>query len=499
MRLATLLEIGRTLSTATDPAVLCHSVASRLSVALGSDLLFCAETDAAGASRVVLFADAGDTRDADATYAAVTDAATPDTGILLDATGARALGIGGDRAADARAALVMPIRAGEHALGEIGAIRFSDSEPFDEVDAELLGFASAILAALLGERRRGEENETRRREAERLEQIGRAITASLDLSEVLERIMQAALDLTEADLCTVWQRDHDTARILASRGTNALAAGFEVQVAPEIAAALMTRRESIRIDDVATDPRLPDDARSQLAGEEPRSAILVPMICDDTVVGVLSVGHHDMRRPDGETIRILERLALQAAIALENARLHAEIHSLSLTDPLTGLPNRRHMEMVLRKEFEAARRGRPLTVVLFDLDDFKGYNDRHGHAAGDEALRAFARILLSETRAMNLSVRYGGDEFLTILSESTAEGARHLVARIEERVRESGEMHPIGVSAGIAQHDDAMSTPEDLVHAADVAMYARKEAPLSEGESRDDSTAGPGGEPIPVP
>lgn len=492
MRLATLLEIGRSLSAAGGPAALCRSVASRLAAPFESDLIFCAETRETGPSRLLLLVEDGDVRDVEQTYSPITDPATPERGLLLDADGARALQMPSARADRAVAALVVPIRADGQPLGELGAIRFEADAPFDDFDGELLSFAGFILGAALGERRRGEETRKRQREAERLEEIGRAMTGSLDLADVLERILQAVLDLAEADMCSVWQREGDTARVIASRGSNPLPPGFDVRLVPDVAAALIGRGESICFDDVSTDERLPASLRAELAGQRPRSAVLVPMICDRSVVGALSVGHYDRRRPGAETIRILERLALQGAIALENARLHAEIRSLSLTDPLTGMPNRRHMDMVLEKEIQAARRGRPLAVVVFDLNDFKAYNDTNGHAAGDEALREFARILMSETRAMNLAVRYGGDEFLTILSESTLEGGRHLVERVERHVRDSPILRDVGVSAGVAQYDDAMSTAADLVHAADVAMYESKAAPLSGGGRRARSSASSG-------
>ncbi len=114
---------------------------------------------------------------------------------------------------------------------------------------------------------------------------------------------------------------------------------------------------------------------------------------------------------------MLLRLANQTSVALANARLHESIRALSLTDPLTDLPNRRHLDMHLRREVAAARRGRHVCVVLFDLNDFKLHNDRLGHVVGDQILRHFGRILVRETRAMNLAARYGGDEFITVLTD----------------------------------------------------------------------------------
>lgn len=476
MRLDALIAIGRSLDGGSDLMELRRRVLARMSLLFGSDRLFCAETDAAGETRLVLLVAGGSAQRADETYAAATDAATPETGRLLDAESARAILPPVASPDGGRGALVVPIRAGDRFLGEIGAVRALDAEPFGVEDAELLSFGAAILATAFAQRQRIEETDTRRREAERLEEIGRAITSSLELPQVLERVTQAVLDLTNADVCSVWRRDGDSARVVASRGRGAMPMGFDLELAPQIVAGLVSRRESIQIEDLSADPRLPAGVRARIAGDGPRSAILVPMVCADAVVGVLAVGHHERRSYDADAMGILERLALQAAIAAENARLHAEIRELSLTDPLTGLPNRRHMEMVLATEFEAARRGRTLSVVLFDLDGFKEYNDTHGHSEGDEALRQFAFILISETRAMNLAVRYGGDEFIVILSESNVEGAAHLIERVKQRVRENPLLEGVGVSAGVAQFRPEMRSPRALVEAADEAMYRSKSA-----------------------
>jgi diguanylate cyclase (GGDEF)-like protein len=158
-------------------------------------------------------------------------------------------------------------------------------------------------------------------------------------------------------------------------------------------------------------------------------------------------------------------------------RAREEAAELALTDELTGLPNRRYARLFLEKEFEAARRGRPLTVVLFDLDRFKDYNDQHGHAAGDEALRVFGRTLGSTTRRMNLSARFGGEEFISVVSAADIAGA--LV--FTERVRSALALNqpPRGhlmVSAGLAAYQPGMKSADELVAAADGALYLAKAA-----------------------
>jgi diguanylate cyclase (GGDEF)-like protein len=149
---------------------------------------------------------------------------------------------------------------------------------------------------------------------------------------------------------------------------------------------------------------------------------------------------------------------------------------LALVDTLTGLPNRRHLEASLEREFAAAERGRTVSVIVFDLDHFKRVNDRHGHAAGDLALQAFAKILESNTRKENLAARSGGEEFVVVLREEDAESAVIFAQRVLDRMREWPL--PWGhetVSAGIAEYQKGMGSYELLLAAADHALYLAKE------------------------
>lgn len=178
-----------------------------------------------------------------------------------------------------------------------------------------------------------------------------------------------------------------------------------------------------------------------------------------------------------EELELLNAMAEQAAIAIQNANLFERVTELSVTDPLTGLANRRQLERELAREFAAARRGRQLTAVIFDLDDFKDYNDSYGHLAGDEAIQAFATALKHETRAMNLAARYGGDEFVALLSGTDLEGARAFIERVRVRFAIAVEnlgRGPVKVSAGFAAYREDMPDTDTLLREADDALYKEK-------------------------
>lgn len=166
---------------------------------------------------------------------------------------------------------------------------------------------------------------------------------------------------------------------------------------------------------------------------------------------------------------VLRALALQAEMALRRVRLIESVRSLSLTDPLTGLGNRRHMEVVMAHAWAAARRGEPLVVMALDLDGFKEINDAQGHDAGDAILCAVASALRAEARGSDVVVRYGGDEFLVILPGGSTEGALALAERVRRRV--DGR---IGISAGIAPYAPEMEAPDHLVREADRRLYEAK-------------------------
>ena len=206
---------------------------------------------------------------------------------------------------------------------------------------------------------------------------------------------------------------------------------------------------------------------------------VMPLASGGRLVAVLVIGRRDLPRPIPERRRLLERMALHALSAVENALLHEEVRRLSLTDPLVQLPNRRQLDFFLEKEFAAAQRGRPLCFVLFDLDRFKDYNDAHGHQAGDQALIHFADVLRMETRAMNLAARYGGEEFAAVLSETSKAAALGYAQRVRRRL--STEVAGVlTVSAGVAVYDESMALASELVAAADRALYRAKE----EGRNR---------------
>jgi diguanylate cyclase (GGDEF)-like protein len=172
--------------------------------------------------------------------------------------------------------------------------------------------------------------------------------------------------------------------------------------------------------------------------------------------------------------------------------------SAALTDVLTGLPNRRHLAVFLEWAWAAAVRGRPMSVVIFDLDDFKAVNDEHGHAAGDKVIRAFAEVLSNRGRKMDLITRFGGEEFLSVLVDCELDQALMYADSIRQKMEEVPfDWGPVTVSGGVACMEPGMTSPDVLIAAADRALYRAKE----EGRNRVSAAhaVAQGHAPVPVP
>lgn len=351
-------------------------------------------------------------------------------------------------------------------------------DPMSEPTVVALALVSSLLAlraSRLLEATRDRQSEQRQLEQSRaLVEVSHALAGATELNDTLARVTDWScrlLDARGAVLELLTENDRSL-EVRAAVGFPSDFIGMRFPVDGTFTGWVVRNGIARTTLDTAAEPDIQARSRPFL----PRSpAASAPMRYHDRMLGVLTCF---ARTPfDRHDLELLGALADQAAIAIENARLFQQVNHLSLTDPLTGLANRRRLEEGLQREFSAAVRGRRLVAVMFDLDEFKEYNDQYGHLAGDEALKLFGAALRAETRSMNITARYGGDEFVTLMGDSGAAGARVFAQRVKRRFMRSIARlgrRPIGVGIGIAEYRHDMSAPEHLIAAADEALYQSK-------------------------
>jgi diguanylate cyclase (GGDEF)-like protein len=216
---------------------------------------------------------------------------------------------------------------------------------------------------------------------------------------------------------------------------------------------------------------------------EYRAMASLPLFKDNMLLGALSVYSTELEQYTDDHMRLLETVTRLASDALSNATQHAQAESNALTDPLTGLPNARYMALRFDEESSRARRNaRPFQVVMLDLDDFKIVNDTFGHKVGDKMLREMGRIIQAQLREYDFLARYAGDEFVAIVQELVGNQVEDLRQRIETAVSEftlnvrGGGKARVGISVGTATYGVEGETLDQLLVAADQAMYRAKSA-----------------------
>ncbi|MBJ7593815.1 MAG: diguanylate cyclase [Candidatus Dormibacteraeota bacterium] len=314
--------------------------------------------------------------------------------------------------------------------------------------------------------------------AQRLQQIltlAREVAGSLNLRYVLRAVATSATVVSGWSRATVWLTDDEQNRLVAaydSDGTN----GVPIDIEP-LALGEGCAGKAAKYGRTATDG---DDATA-VGPDGSRTRLALPMIVGARVVGVLEVRDSEGRTADAATVESLDALATHAGTAIEAARLHQKVEERSELDALTHLFNRHRFEVDLEAETgRSLRYQRPLTFVMMDVDHFKTFNDEHGHQRGDEVLQEVAAVLTGELREGDTAYRYGGEEFGILLHETDVVGGAEVAERIRTRLEQSlgahGNHRAVTASFGVAGFSERLGTADQLVRAADAALYEAKRA-----------------------
>jgi diguanylate cyclase (GGDEF)-like protein len=214
------------------------------------------------------------------------------------------------------------------------------------------------------------------------------------------------------------------------------------------------------------------------------SEICIPLLKEDIVLGVLNVESIHSNKLTQNDVNLLTTIAGPIAVSVDNARLHAELKRMATTDAVTGLSNRHVFEQAIHAEVERSERNQsPMSLIIFDIDFFKQYNDVWGHPAGDARLKAVADIIKLNLRKYDIAARYGGDEFAIILADCNQQHALAFAERLRQGTMVGAPRPPqdgVGLSGytlsiGIATHPQDAVLPSDLLVAADNAAMRAKQ------------------------
>jgi diguanylate cyclase (GGDEF)-like protein len=289
-----------------------------------------------------------------------------------------------------------------------------------------------------------------------------ALSESLKLEEVLEKLLDSLGRAVRYDDAAVLVETRDALNVVVSRGSRGKeAAQHLIPSAAHVEEAVFTHQPAL------------NDGRQMVA---------LPLLQRNLVIGVVCL--ESRRQPYSEAeVRLAQSLVQPAAMAVENARLFDEVQRYATLDGLTGTFNRRHFMERAQQAYDNSRRfGHALTAMMLDVDHFKRVNDRHGHHVGDQVLRALADRCRSALRSVDLLGRYGGEEFAILLPGASEQSAATVLA---ERIRRKVAEEPIEtddgpvrvtISIGVATIDPQMRSPEDLFKRADAALYEAKQA-----------------------
>jgi len=217
-------------------------------------------------------------------------------------------------------------------------------------------------------------------------------------------------------------------------------------------------------------------------GYRTSSFLSYPIAVGGRLLGVMNFTDRATGQPfDEESVELFHAIAPQIGVAVDRALLQemaGEFEQLSVTDPLTDMLNRRYIEERLTEEVKRSNRhGFPMSFMMLDVDDFKGYNDSFGHPAGDDALKLVAQVIRDTVRAADVAARFGGEEFSILLPQTNDEEAAAIAERIRYNVEHTEFPHRrVTLSIGIASCSAELCSSVDLVSAADKALYQAKEA-----------------------
>lgn len=319
-------------------------------------------------------------------------------------------------------------------------------------------------------------------------ELTKAITPIQNYETLLQVILDRSAELLKAEQGSLMMIDQKTDALLleAKKGIiQGMSGKLSIRRGEGIAGKVAERGEPFLVKNLESDPRIKQKNRFHY---RTRSFVSVPLMIEDRVIGVLNLSDKTTGEVfDEEDLRLIQSIATHAAVVVERNEFYTKseaLKKLTITDSLTGLLNRRYLQERLKDEVSRSERhAHPMSLLMMDLDGFKCYNDTQGHLFGDNILKAIADTLMSTMRTIDIVARYGGDEFIIILPETTRSMAVFIAERLRNNVEKmeipplnktSTECLSLTTSIGIACYPENGDTVESLLENVDKALYRAK-------------------------
>jgi len=377
-----------------------------------------------------------------------------------------------------RSMLALPLLAGGKKLGAL-LLTFDDRHSFSQEEIAIAEQAANLVALAVAKLQAIEDARHRAEEAETLRRASAAVAATLNTEKAVDLILDELAHVVPYDSASVQLLRPGYLEIVGGRGWKnpKKVLGLRFPVPGDNPNTIVVEKRQPLI--LSTPDQYPEFHKP--SHQHIRSWLGVPLMVRDKVIGILAIDSIHPNHFSEAHAKLATAFADHVAIALENARLFAETQELALTDPLTGLYNRRGFSEIGQIEFGRARRlQRPCSLLMIDIDHFKRINDRYGHAeGGDPVLQALGQYLKENTREIDLACRYGGEEFVVLLPEVDAPLALEIAERLREgiahlKVQINSHEIAFTVSIGVATCNHVTPTLEILLARADQAMYVAK-------------------------
>ncbi|MCC6503330.1 MAG: sensor domain-containing diguanylate cyclase [Deltaproteobacteria bacterium] len=327
--------------------------------------------------------------------------------------------------------------------------------------------------------------ELMRLQLETFTEIGKALTSSRDLKDILHVVMEEIHELLQPKNWSLLLLDEGTDELrfelAVGEGSEKLK-DLRLKVGEGVAGWVAMEMKPLLVPDVNKDPRFCRKA-DEVSRFTTQSIICVPLVTRGRCLGVIELINkvEDAGGFSEDDLLVLTTLADFTAIAIENAIFLNKVRELTVTDDLTKLYNSRFLQGRLDYEFERARRfNYDLSIIFFDLDYFKEVNDVHGHQAGSRLLREVAVLTSSMLRTIDMACRYGGDEFVILMPNTPKKNAALVAEKLRAAISETAFLAGEGInlrltaSFGVASFPEDASNKDELIHQADNAMYRVK-------------------------